>query len=58
MLSGTVVVMAVIQGSRPVSKISALQYNVFLSVVHSCNCSDGMIKVFELVVLVNLLVLG
>ena len=57
MLSGTLLVIAMMQGSRPVSKMSALQYRVFLSVVQRSSCSDGIMYVFELVVLVSLLVL-
>ena len=57
MLSGTLSVIEVIQGSRPVSRMSALQYRVFLSEVQRSNCSDGIMKVFAVDVLVNLLVL-
>ena len=57
MLSGTLLVIAMIQGSRPVSSMSALQYRVFLSVVQRSSCSDGIMYVCELVVLVSLLVL-
>ena len=57
MLSGTLLVIAAMQGSRPVSSISALQYRVFWSVVHRSSCSDGMMNVLGPVVLVSLLVL-
>ena len=49
--------MAVMHGSSPVLRTSALQYKVFCSVVHNLSCPEGMMKVSEVVVLVNWLVL-
>ena len=48
---------ASMHGSRPVSNMSALQYRVFLSGVQRSSCSEGIMYVCELVVLVSLLVL-
>ena len=57
MLSGTLSVMEVMHGSRPVFRMSALQYKVFLSDVQRSSCSDGIMKVFDVILLVSLLVL-
>ena len=42
MSSGTLLVIAIMHGSRPVSNMSTLQYRVFLSVVQRSSCSDGI----------------
>jgi len=50
-------VIEVMHGSKPVSRILALQYKVFLSDVQRSSCSDGIMKVLSVYLLVNLLVL-